>query len=76
MALLAGRLFALFSSSPARAWAGAAVFAVLFGAVAEMLQGVLSARRHADGWDIVANSVGAVICSILAVGFIQWRRRK
>ena len=41
-------------------------FAILYGIIIEILQGVLTKTRQADFYDVVANSLGAIVgCVVL-----------
>lgn len=71
MTLLAGRVFVLFFRTPCRGWLVAAAFAIAFGGLMEIAQGLMTEVRHAEFGDMLANACGVGIA--LASAFI-WQR--
>lgn len=50
-----------------RGWTAAALLAVLYGCLLEAAQGLLTASRTADVFDVVANCVGAGVVLLFAL---------
>lgn len=71
MTLLAGRVFVLFSRTPRRGWLTAAAFAVAYGGLMEIAQGLLTEVRHAEFEDMFANICGV---GISLAGAFVWLR--
>jgi hypothetical protein len=70
--LLAGNCLVRWRPQSARAaWGWAAAFALAFGALLEVLQGLTGGRRSSDPMDFLANSLG--ILSVCALVWL-WRR--
>lgn len=47
------------------------LLAILYGAVIELLQECMGEGRHGDAWDLLADSMGALI----GYAFLRWRQR-
>ncbi|HET6969500.1 MAG TPA: VanZ family protein [Phenylobacterium sp.] len=60
-----------YALSPRRAWA-IPLFAVLFGALIEVLQAVLPFGRDAEVGDWLADGAGVAVA---VLGYLAWRRR-
>ncbi len=75
LALLGGWAFSIFSRSGARAWLTAFLFAVLFGALLEIAQGVFTRVRTPDITDLVADAIGAGTVYLTAVTSLFLRDR-
>lgn len=71
MTLLAGRVFVLFSRTPGRGWLVAAAFAIAYGGLMEIAQGLMTEVRYAEFGDMLANAYGVGI--VLASAFV-WLR--
>ena len=41
------------------------VFAIVYGIIIEVLQGVLTSTRQADFYDVLANTAGAIVGSVI-----------
>ena len=41
------------------------VFAIVYGIIIEVLQGVLTSSRQADFYDVLANTAGAIVGSVI-----------
>jgi len=65
LTLLAGRFFTYFYRAQLKGWLSGAFFSSLYGALIEIFQGIMTTRRHADLYDIVANLSG--VLSVLFV---------
>jgi len=53
------------------------VFAVAYGVLIEILQGVLPTGRHTDALDLVADALGVLMAvAVYAVAQWAWRRRR
>lgn len=53
---------------------GIVLFAIVYGIIIEVLQYVFTTNRHGDIWDVLANSLGAIIGSF-AVRLLFYRKR-
>jgi hypothetical protein len=71
MTLLAGQVFVLFSRTPRRGWLVAAAFAIVYGGLMEIAQGLLTEVRHAQFADMLANICGV---GISLTGALVWLR--
>ncbi len=71
MTLLAGRVFVLFSRTPCRGWFAAAAFALAYGGLMEIAQGLLTEVRQAEFEDMVANVCGI---GVSLTGAFVWLR--
>lgn len=51
------------------------ILTVLYGIVIEVLQGRYTADRIADGWDVTANSIGALLGAVIFITVINKSER-
>lgn len=51
------------------------ILTVLYGIVIEVLQGRYTADRMADGWDVTANSIGALLAAFVFIMVINKSER-
>lgn len=51
------------------------ILTVLYGIVIEVLQGRYTADRMADGWDVTANSIGALLAAVVFMTVINKSER-
>ncbi len=54
----------------------AAIGAVVFGIVIEVLQGTLTTYRSADVYDIIANTLGVILAVLLVSVMQSWQIKK
>lgn len=57
--------------SPARPLVVGLLLAILYGALIELLQESMGEGRHGDAWDLLADSMGALI----GYAYLRWRQR-
>lgn len=65
LTLLTGQVIAPFFRTLRSRWLWAALVAVVYGALMELMQGLLSEVRHADVGDLLANAAGAATALIM-----------
>lgn len=76
LTLLAGRFFSQWRPLSRNPWNWALIFALLCGALIEILQATLTNVRRAEWGDLVADAVGAVLVVVTALSREQWLGRK
>ncbi|MGE5944759.1 MAG: VanZ family protein [Flavobacteriales bacterium] len=54
-----------FKIGKIKALTDASIISIIFGIIIEVLQGVFTATRHADVFDVLANSIGVVVAASL-----------
>lgn len=69
LTFLAGTFWSAFSGSSFRTWMLAAVSAVAYGGVVEVLQACYTTDRVAEAGDLLADAVGAVFVVVLVIIF-------
>lgn len=58
-------LFFQFKNKKTKAILYAAIFSVIFGIIVEVLQGSVTASRHSDVYDAIANTLGVLITVLI-----------
>lgn len=76
--LIAQTLCTLLSMEPDKAWWRAALAALCYGGLMEILQFFMQAGRTAEWWDLAADTLGVFICCVLfrQVASIKSRRHR
>ena len=69
LTFLAGGFWSAISGSSSRTWILAAVSAVVYGGVVEVLQAVYTKNRLAEAGDLLADAVGAAFVVALVLAF-------
>ncbi len=64
LSLVAGRLFSLWGFSAKTIWGLAFIYAVGFGGLVEVLQGVAATGRVCEWGDLFADALGALVVCV------------
>jgi VanZ family protein len=75
LALLGGWTFGIFFRTRVCTWLTAFIFAVIFGGMLEIAQGLFTTVRTPDLADLFADAIGAGIVCLLVATFLFFRDR-